>query len=90
MVELQGLAVLESKHGNYRAAQQVFQQGADKCPSHAPLFNAWAGVEASFFGTLHAALIKLESCLMLLVESLQLFTLQPHFALLLSMCCWWW
>ena len=42
---LQGLALLESNQGNYGAAQQVFQQGADKCPPHAPLFNAWAAVE---------------------------------------------
>ena len=45
---VQGLALLESSQGNYGAAQQVFQQGADKCPPHAPLFNAWAAVEVLF------------------------------------------
>lgn len=45
---MQGLALLESSQGNYGAAQQVFQQGADKCPPHPPLFNAWAAVEVLF------------------------------------------
>lgn len=48
---LQGLALLESNQGNYGAAQQVFQQGADKCPPHAPLFNAWAAVEVNLLHT---------------------------------------
>ena len=47
-VVLQGLALLESSQGNYAAARQVFQQGADNCPPHAPLFNAWAAVEVLF------------------------------------------
>lgn len=53
---VQGLALLESSQGNYGAAQQVFQQGADNCPPHAPLFNAWAAVEVLF---LTASLIEL-------------------------------
>ena len=44
---VQGIAYLESNQGNYRAAQQLFQQGTDKCPPHAPLFNAWASMEVS-------------------------------------------
>lgn len=44
---VQGIAYLESNQGNYRAAQQLFQQGTDNCPPHAPLFNAWASMEVS-------------------------------------------
>ena len=44
---MQGLALMESNQGNYRAAQQLFQQGSENCPPHAPLFNAWASMEVS-------------------------------------------
>jgi len=44
---VQGIAYLESNQGNYRAAQQLFQQGTDNCPPHAPMFNAWASMEVS-------------------------------------------
>lgn len=44
---LQGIAFMESKQGNYKAAQQLFQQGIDRCAPHAPLFNAWASMEVS-------------------------------------------
>lgn len=52
-VVLQALALLESSQGNYGAAQQAFQQGAEKGPPHAPLFNAWAAMEVAFLTFCH-------------------------------------
>ncbi len=40
---------MEAHNGNPRKARELFQQGADKCEPHAPLFNAWAHFEARPF-----------------------------------------
>ena len=42
----QAWGVMEAHNGNPKKARELFQQGAEKCEPHAPLFNAWAHFEA--------------------------------------------